>query len=319
MEFDLPSATPAQQAWLNLRFGMLVVFGLNTFYDLEWSDGTLDPAGFDPTKFAPDQWAQTAAEAGMKYMVVVAKHHDGFCLWPTAKTDYSIQATKIGRERDVLGEICAAFRARGLQVGIYYSLWDRYEPCYEDDEAYAQFMMDQLTELLTGYGPVVELWFDGGWDKGNYDWHDARRWHWEELYAHIKSLQPECLVINNPGTTHRGEIHLYPVDLLCVERVHLRIGSYLMEPDTRPVRVVSKGDEHPAVYLPCETCDTIRQDWFYHAEDTALHSPETIVSWINLSQLRGGNLLLSAPPDDRGLLLEEDCEVLRRVGELLGE
>jgi len=302
--------TPSQQAWLDLRFGMFLHFSLNTFCTTELGTGTEDPAKFDPADFDPHQWAQVAADAGMKYAVITTKHHEGFCIWPTKQTDYNVSATPFGR--DVLQEICQAFRNRGIQTGFYYSLWDLHEPTYHDDAAYAQFMKDQLTELLTNYGAVLELWFDGGWEKGWWGWYDATRWHWREIYDHIKSLQPDCLVLCNAGKKNGGELALSPVDLNCIERAQAYMGDEPYIPDTRPIRRMVDIDTFR--YLPIETCDCIRSHWFYDPNDVKLNPPDRIIDWIRVARERGGNLLLNVAPTDRGLLQQEDADVLAEVG-----
>ncbi len=154
---DLPRPTVAQQRWMELKFGMFVHFGINTYCDTEWSDGTLDPSRFKPTQLDTDQWCRVAKAAGMNYIVLVTKHHDGFCLWPTGQTAYSVSATPF--KRDVLGQAVESARRHGLKVGFYYSLRDRHEPSHDTDEwAYVEFMKRQFHELLTGYGDIVELW-----------------------------------------------------------------------------------------------------------------------------------------------------------------
>jgi len=156
--------TPEQRAWMELQFGMFIHFGINTYYDVEWSDGTLDPAKFNPTQLDTDQWCRVAKAAGMKYIVLTTKHHDGFCLWPSKHTAYSVKSTPY--RGDLVGELVKSARKHGLAVGFYYSLWDRHEKSHDTDEwAYVEFMKKQLHELLTGYGEVVELWFDGFWKK----------------------------------------------------------------------------------------------------------------------------------------------------------
>jgi len=312
--------TPAQEAWLQLGFGMFVHFNSNTFYHTESGDPDQDPARFYAKKFNPAQWAETAVTAGMKYAVISAKHHEGFCIWPTQLTDHNVMASPMAR--DVLRDICVAFQERGITTGLYFSLSDHHEPSFQDDDAFAEFVKGQLTELLTGYGPVLELWFDGGWEKGDLGWFDARRWHWDEIYRHVKSLQPDCLVLCNPGCANGGEVRMGPVDLNCIERVHLycneevgpvpdaRTGDFLYEPDTRPVRRMNG----KMTYLPIESCDCIRDKWFYHPNDDNIVSAETILDWIALSAKRGGNLLLNVYPTDEGLILQEDRDVLAEVG-----
>ncbi len=301
--------TPAQQAWMDLRFGMFVHFSMNTFYQVELGDGKEDPARFDPANFDPEQWADAAVAARMKYAVITTKHHEGFCLWPSKLTEYNILATPMGR--DVLREICEAFQSRGIRTGLYYSLWDIHEPSYRDDAAYVDFMIGQLTELLSDYGPVLELWFDGGWVKGHWGWYDATRWGWQRLYDHIKSLQPDCLVLCNPGKMNGGELALSPVDLNCVERVFSRTEDVPYVPDLRPIRRVGEGT---FLYLPIETCDSLHPSW-YHNPDEMPHDAERIVEWLKVARERVGNLLLNVPPTDAGVIREDGVAVLAEVGQ----
>jgi len=194
---------------------------------------------------------------------------------------------------------------------LYYSLWNVHEPTYNDDDAYAQFMMDQLTELLMGYGPVLELWFDSGWQKGHWGWHDVTRWHWRELYDHIKLLQPDYPVLANPGKMNGGELNLLPVDLNCIERIFSYTEDVLYVPDTRPIRRIHAGQFR---YLPIETCDSIRARWFYSPDDQHLHAPDTIINWLRVARVRGGNLLLNVPPNHAGLMPDNAVQVLAEVG-----
>jgi len=208
--------TEAQRRWLELQFGLFIHYGINTYNDAEWSDGTLDPATFNPTHFDPDQWCEAAKAAGINYLLVVTKHHDGFCLWPSRWTDYSVKTSPF--DGDCLEQIADACQRHGLKLGWYYSLWDRNYPGYEHDHGYAIYMKNQLAELLTRYGPITQLWFDGGWKKGGVDWQDDRRWYWREFYEHIKAIQPDCLVGNNGTSRRKGEIITWPCDYRCFEK-----------------------------------------------------------------------------------------------------
>jgi alpha-L-fucosidase len=160
----------AQKAWMELGFGMFVHFGINTYYDKEWSDGTLDPYKVNPTELSTDQWCSVAKNAGMKYVVLVTKHHDGFCNWPSKLTDYSIASTPY--KKDILAELANSAQKYGLKLGLYYSLWDQHEKSHDlDIRKYVDdFMLPQLEELMTGYGEVVELWFDGFWKYQKNGW-----------------------------------------------------------------------------------------------------------------------------------------------------
>lgn len=319
-----PQPTPAQRHWMNLKFGMFLHFGLNTFYDLEWSDGTLDPAGFNPTEFDPAQWCSVAKNAGMKFIVMVTKHHDGFCNWRTQHTDYSVAASPF--QRDVVGEVVEAARRHGLEVGLYYSLWDRNHPAHDsDDAAYTDYMKRQLSELLMNYGPIVELWFDGGWKKqaNGWDgdaaafqraWRDegAPRWGWDELYAHIKSLQPNCLVANNSTTAFPG-VPLCPVDL--------RPGEKATEAGADQ-KIWNCGDGE--IYLPLQIETTMSQSgppgdfesgsWFWHDWDKTAATPQQIRDWLDVARQKDAVLLLNCGPMSNGKLRPEDVAALEGLG-----
>lgn len=245
-----PSPTDAQTAWQQLGYGLFLHFGPNTLAGTGWGDGKFPASKVHFPKLDPSQWAGLAAEAGMQYAVLTTKHHDGFCLWPTAHTAYCVRNTP--SSRDITGEFAAAFRKAGLKVGFYYSLWDRNYSAYENDELYAQYMQDQIRELLTWYGEIVELWFDGAWDKDfptrewAYDpaWENTpvsgltfgTRWRWNELYSLIHELQPNCLVANNSSSDRPGQVRYPPVDLrtlqFCLARKALapEPGSGVPEP-----------------------------------------------------------------------------------------
>lgn len=160
-------------------------------------EGTDSPELFNPTQFDARQWARTAKRAGFKYLVLTAKHHDGFCLWPTKTTDYSVKSSpwKNG-QGDVVREVADACREEGLKFGLYLSPWDRHEPCYPDKEAYDDFYAEQLTELLTGYGPLVEVWFDGAGSQG-------REYDWPRIIGLVDQYQPEAMVFNMGRPTIR--------------------------------------------------------------------------------------------------------------------
>lgn len=308
--------TAAQKAWLELGFGMFVHFGINTFNDAEWSDGTLDPATYNPTEFDADQWVSAAKSAGVGYLLLVSKHHDGFCNWPSRWTDYHVGNTPFGR--DVIGEVADACRRAGLKLGLYYSLWDRHEPSYTNDHAYAIYMKRQLAELLTRYGEIIEVWFDGGWKKGGVHWQDDRKWYWREIYEHIRTIQPDCLVADNGTSGRSGEIVMWPCDFRIFEK------KQPAEDDRKIYYCGGIGD-----YLPGEVCHTLSAGgtgkgmfasgkWFWHADDESVHDARWVVDWLNLSNERGANFVLNAGPTDKGLLREIDVACLAEVGKLRG-
>lgn len=186
--------TQQQLRWQELEYGMFCHFGIDTFYGKEWSDGTLNPAAFDPRQFDPVQWVATAQAAGMRYLILTAEHHDGFCLWPTETTDYSVRCSQW--QGDIVGATAAACRAAGMPFGLYLSPWDRHEPCYSDPSAYDRFYIRQLTELCTRYGPLAELWFDGAGLEG-------RVYDWGAIMAVARQHQPDALIFTMGSPTIR--------------------------------------------------------------------------------------------------------------------
>ena len=167
---------------------MIVHFSTNTFLDREWGDGTASPSTFNPTQFDPDQWMRAVRDAGAKYVVLVAKHHDGFCLWPTDQTDYSVKASpwKNGKG-DVVGDVVRAARKYGLRFGVYLSPWDRHEPKYSDPREYDKYYLAELTELAQRYGDLVEFWLDGAGSAGHvYDF--------KKYVEVLRTYQPNTIV-----------------------------------------------------------------------------------------------------------------------------
>lgn len=181
-----PNAT--QKAMQKRGYGMFIHFGVNTYGETEWSDGTIPVEKYNPTRLDCDQWVRVARDAGFRYVLLITKHHDGFCLWDSQYTDYDVASSPV--KTDVVGAVAKACKKYGLQFAIYYSLWDRHEPSYrdKDPEKYVDYMCNQLTELLTQYGPVCELWFDGGWDR------PVDQWNLPRVYRLVKQYQPHCAV-----------------------------------------------------------------------------------------------------------------------------
>lgn len=301
--------TPRQLAWQKAGFGLFLHFGINTFHGVEWSDGTLDPATFDPSALDARQWADTARAAGAAYVVLTAKHHDGFCLWPTATTSYSVASSPWrGGRGDVVAELARACRAAGVGLGLYLSPWDRNAPCYTDPAAYDAFYTRQLTELCTRYGPLAELWFDGAGSEG-------RAYDWDAVMAVVDAHQPDAMVFNMGRPTIRwagnedglaGDPCWYATDRTGIsvhDDGHARLGS--------------------ARYLPPECDVPIRADWFWQPGDrhTLKSREELLAVWYRSVGL-GAGLLLGTPPDRRGLidpadrarLLEFTGEIGRRFG-----
>jgi alpha-L-fucosidase len=288
--------TPGQLAWQRAGFGMFCHFGPNTFFDLEWSDGSLPASAFDPAALDASQWVDTAVAAGMRYVVLTAKHHDGFCLWPTGTTDYSVRSSpwRCGRG-DVVDDLATACADAGLGLGLYLSPWDRNAPCYADPAAYDDFYLRQLTELCTRYGPLFEVWFDGAGSEG-------RVYDWERIMAVVDEHQPDAMVFNMGRPTIRW---VGNEDGLAADPCTYAVGE-------------------PPRYLPPECDVPIRRHWFWQSDDLhSLKSLEHLLAIYYRSVGLGAGLLLNVPPDRRGQLDEHDrvrllelgAEVARRFGD----
>lgn len=296
-----PVPTPEQLAWQQMELTMFCHFGVNTYTDREWGDGREDPALFNPTALDCRQWARAAKAGGFKLAILTAKHHDGFCLWPSKYTDHSVERSPWkGGRGDVVQEFVEACRAEGLKVGLYLSPWDRNQPTYGTD-AYNDFFCNQLTELLTGYGVIDEVWFDGACGEGP----NGKRqvYDWARYYAVIRKLQPKALIaISGPDVRWVGN-----------ESGVARIGesSVCKANEFQQDRAVDG-----LVWYPAECDVSIRPGWFYHAsQDGQVKSLDHLVNLYFQSVGRNSVLLVNVPPDRRGLFADVDVERLRAFGD----
>lgn len=320
-----PSLEPNdyQKEQMARKFGMFIHFGINTFNNTEWSNGRLPVRSYRPTAVDADSWVRTAYEAGMNYVILITKHHDGFCLWDTHTTKYSVNYSP--NPTDVVHAVSEACRKYGIKLGLYYSLWDRHERCYRNSEKYVTYMERQLTELLDGrYGEVVELWFDGAWDK------PCRAWQLDRLYNLVKTLQPGCQIgINHtvgeysekkggPDPRYqpqnyqdRDPLRMFPSDF--------RLWDPHMCREDDPKIYTFNGKEY---YLPFEMTICSRQEfsWFY--SDTYAAKPlmdaEEIIRNYRILEKNGNMLVINLPPDYNGKLVPGDVENLMRVSRALG-
>lgn len=288
--------TPAQLAWQRAGVGMFLHFGLNTFAGLEWSDGALDPAIFDPTDLDAGQWVDTAVELGAAYVVLTAKHHDGFCLWPTATTDYSVASSPWRNGHgDVVAEVADACRRRGIGFGVYLSPWDRHAPEYPDAAAYDDLYAAQLTELMTGYGALTEVWFDGAGS-------DGRSYDWPRYMRVVHEHQPDAMIFNMGEPTIRwvGNEDGLASDPVEYVTDRMALNQYVTGSDQLA--------EH--VYAPPECDVSIRRGWFWHPDD----APKSVAHLmaIHLQSVGlGANLLLNLPPDISGGIDAADVDRVR--------
>ena len=315
----------AQVAYTRMEYIGFVHWGLNTWTDREWGYGDESPDLFDPTAFDANQWARVASDAGMGELILTAKHHDGFTLWPSAHTEHSVAASPwMNGEGDVVREFVDAARAHDVKVGLYLSPWDRNHADY-GTPAYIDYYRAQLTELLSDYGDITELWVDGanGGDGYYGGAREERRidretyYDWPNTVALAKSLQPDLLIFSDAGPDIRwmgnergfaGETNWSTLD-----RGSVVIGA-------ADEAYLNSGDpEGPDWVVPlCNT--SIRPGWFYHEDqDGDVKSPQVLMDLWYRSVGRNCVLLLNIPPDRRGLFHENDVAVLREFRRILDE
>ena len=310
---DRPRPSAAQLQWQRDELAMFLHFGVNTFTDREWGDGKEDPSIFNPTRLDARQWARAARAAGFRSMILTAKHHDGFCLWPTATTTHSVASSPFrGGQGDVVREFVDACRAEGLRPGLYLSPWDRNNPAYGDSDRYNDLYCDQLTELLTRYGQIAEVWFDGANGEGPNG--KKQRYDWPRTWALVKRLQPDSVIFSDAGPDIRwcgnesgagGDPNWSMVDPAAV--------PYPGVSGPGIIPALQHGDPNGTVWRPAEVDTSIRKGWFYHpADDTTVRTVDNLVDLYFNSVGRNSKLLLNVPPTRDGLL--HDIDVAHLAG-----
>ncbi len=295
--FDAIKPSPYQVAWQDLEFGVILHFSTNTFLDREWGDGTANPSVFNPEQFDPDQWMRAIHASGAKYVVLVAKHHDGFCLWPTRQTDYSVRSSpwKNGKG-DVVGEVARAARKYGLLFGVYLSPWDRHEPKYKDTPAYDEYYNAELSELASQYGDLVEFWLDGAGSAGHV-------YNFPKIIETLRTYQPNTVVFADTGLFEYGDARW--------------VGNEAGIVDYENWNVI---DRHGYLrWRPVEADTPLRKlHWFWHPNDeTSLKSVDELLATYDATVGRGAQLMLGVAPDNRGLIPDSDARRLEEFGAAL--
>jgi alpha-L-fucosidase len=289
--------SPQQTEWQDLEFGVIIHFGTNTFLNREWGDGTADPKVFNPTAVDPEQWVKAAKAAGAKYVVLVAKHHDGFALWPTHQTEYSVKSSpwKDGKG-DLVLQTSDAAKKYGLKFGVYLSPWDRHEPKYSDPPAYDKYYLSEMEELASHYGDLTEFWLDGAGSAGHvYDF--------KKIIEDLRTYQPNAMVFADTGLFEYGDIRW--------------VGNEAGEINFQNWNVI---DRHGYLrWRPVEVDTPLRKlHWFWHPDDEAsLKSVGELVKTYEESVGKGGQLMLGLAPDNRGLLPDADVKRLAEFGEAI--
>ncbi len=319
-----PIPSEEQLAWHKMELNAFIHFTINTFTDKEWGYGDESPELFNPSSFNADQWMQTLKDAGFKGVILTAKHHDGFALWPSAHTEHSIKNSPFqSGNGDIVRSVSESAATHGLKFGVYLSPWDRNRSDY-GEPSYVEYYRNQLKELFTGYGPIFEMWFDGanggdGYYGGARDTRtiDRRNYYdWPTTLKMVDSIQPKVLFFSDAGPDLRWVGN---------ERgIGGRTNWNTITPDTLYAgksgieNLLQRGTPGGSHWIPAEVDVSIRPGWFYHkAEDTLVRSPENLFQLYLTSVGRGSTLLLNIPPDTRGLFHENDVEALQGFRKIL--
>lgn len=314
---DYPLPTRAQLEWHDMEFYFFIHFGPNTFTDKEWGEGTEYEEIFNPTDLDCEQWCRIAKASGAKGIIITAKHHDGFCLWPSKYSTHTVKESKWKDGKgDVLKELSAACKKYGLKFGVYISPWDRNHPDY-GTERYNDVFVNMMTEIFTNYGPIWELWWDGANGEGPNGKKQVYDWHRFEKTVH--SLSPNTVVFSDIGPNIRwcgnedgiaGTTNWNMLDT----------AGFTRGAGGPPQSVLNTGNENGRNWIPAECDVSIRPGWFYHkAEDDKVKTPEQLFGLYLRSVGRGANLLLNIPPDRRGLINEHDSTALTGFKKLLSK
>ena len=316
---DKPNKFQLEQ--INRKYGMFICFGINTFHNEEWTDGSKPASSYSPKTIDANQWVSVARGAGMKYVILVSKHHDGFCLWDSALTEYDVASSPM--KTNVVAALSAECKKQGIGFGLYYSLWDRKqnpntkEP--KDDAAYNKYVLGQLQELLTvagKNGPVVELWLDGSWEK------PAGRWPLQEIYALAKKMQPSCQISTNwtigfpdnlesmchPNQQKEGfPIRYFPSDF--------RLGDPDLPSNPDPKVFTHDGKKY---YMPWESTVCLSEKWYFNTGDHNYKAPDILDNLYRQATAQENILIINCPPNRDGRMREDDAKILFDMGKRLG-
>lgn len=319
-----PSTSPNETQCLLMErgYGMFIHFGMNTFIEEEWSEGKEPASTYAPVELDCDQWVKAAKDAGFRYVLLVTKHHDGFCLWDSKLTDYDVASSS--NPYDVVGGVAEACRKYGLQFGIYYSLWDRHEPSYSSENFtdYIDFMCGQLQELMTNYGEICELWLDGAWDK------PASEWDIPRIYKLVKTINPNCAVgingtIGVSDIDNGGFVEVLPDRMTEDNIFHMRYfpGDFrLWDP-----KIASRHDKKQylyggnSYYLPFEhtICLSKEWNWFQKEDNKPVRDLDELEELFYLATANGNSLVVNVAPDRKGKLREHEINAILSLAQRL--
>ena len=320
-----PSSGPSvyQLAQIERKYGMFIHFGINTFYDEEWTDGSKPASSYRPSGVDADQWISTAKEAGMKYVILVSKHVDGFCLWDSKYTSYDVAGS--GNKTNVVEAVARACKKQDIRMGIYYSLWDRHQNGDVSDrsldKAYNEYMVSQIKELISitnKYTNIVELWLDAGWEK------KRDRWPIAEIYEVVKEMAPQCQVgvnwsIGRPDNPDPDSAFLLPTMQKTGYPIRYFPSDFRMGDPYLPGAPDPKLFSHDGklYYMPWETTVCISQKWFYNTKDTIYKTPKELMAIYKRATAQDNILILDLPPDRNGKLREKDRQLVFDLKKLI--
>lgn len=323
-----------QLLWQRMEFYAFIHFTMNTYTGREWGLGNEDRAIFNPVEFDADQWVEVCKSAGMKGLILTCKHHDGFCLWPSKYTEYSVKNSPWRQgNSDMVKEVAKACKKGGIKFGVYLSPWDRHEQTYGSEE-YNKYFTNQLEELLTNYGDVFCVWFDGACGEGPNG--NKQVYDWDAYYKVIRELQPNAVISvcgpdvrwcgNEAGHCRDSEWSVVPAYLQDTEKIQ---ESSQKEDDGLFARLINTRDsdlgsreviknEENLIWYPAEVNTSIRPGWFYHEEENdKVRSIDELLNIYYGSVGGNGTFLLNLPPDKRGLIHENDVARMKEFGDVL--
>lgn len=320
-----------QMKWHEMEFYAFMHFGMNTFSSREWGDGEESPSTFNPSDLSTDSWAEAAVSAGMKGIILTAKHHDGFCLWDTKYTEHCVRNSPY--KKDILAQLSESCKKYNIKLGVYLSPWDRHEPRYGTDE-YNDYYVNQLSEICTNYGELFCLWFDGACGEGKNG--KKQVYDWPRYYETIRKLQPNAAISicgpdvrwcgNEAGQTREAEWNVVPAYLQDCEKTAAKsqqtnddFAKKKMSSTDRDLgsrALMSNYDNY--IWYPCEVDVSIRPGWFYHKkQDKKVKSLKKLMEIYTSSVGGNASLLLNVPPDTRGRIADIDVKRLKEMGDAI--
>ncbi len=325
--------TARQISHQSTEFYAFVHFGMNTFTDREWGDGSESPEIFDPYALDADQWVAAIKSAGMRGLILTCKHHDGFCLWNSRLTEHCVSSSPY--KKDIVKQVADACRRGGIKFGVYISPWDRHSPLYGRGEAYDDYFVGQLKELLTGYGEIFSVWFDGACGEGPNG--KKQYYDWERYYKTIRELQPNaCISVcgedvrwcgNEAGYTRPSEWSVVPKRTKDTEKIASLSQKSDVEEFRRHRIAASDIDlgsreilknESELIWYPAEVNTSIRPGWFWHeSENDKVRGLDELINIYYNSVGGNATFLLNIPPMKNGLFHENDVKRLGEIGSFL--